>query len=129
GSGVRLDGHDCALSTPNDCRSTNSQLPKPSINNPLEEPLVGVALAEQPIRRPLSKRDVPFVAIPGGRNSGLGTRETGLRPAFPPGARCTPGAGTRIDDSPIQTAPHDRHAHRLAMFHLHADRNRMAKST
>jgi hypothetical protein len=89
-SGMKLDVHGSRQRRPGPVlwtRRVYTARPALLVNNPLEEPLVGVALAEQPIRRPLSKRDVPFVAIPGGRDSGLGTRETGLRPAFPPGAR------------------------------------------
>jgi hypothetical protein len=36
-----------------------------SIDNPFKEPLIRVALAEQPIGRAIGERDVPLVAIPG----------------------------------------------------------------
>src|SRR5687767_6432089 len=85
------------------------------VDNPFNEPVIGIALAEQAIGRAVVERDVPFVAIPGGQ-----VGRVGLGPTCPPAARRAPGAGTRLDAAAAQPASIRGHARRLRLLHAHA---------
>src|SRR5262245_14624030 len=117
-----------------------------SIDNPFEKPSVGGSLAKQPVGRAAGERDIPLVAVPGIRDSGLGARGSGLGTrdsgfgirdlgygargsAFPPRARCTPGAGARIDGSPTQSPFHDRHVRRPSLLYIDPNGHGVTEAT
>ena len=89
-----------------------------SIKNSVDKPLLRVARSEQPIRRAIGQRDVPFVAIPP------------IPLAFsPPVPRCAPWTGTYLDAPAIHAAAIDRHACRLAIGDTHSRGHWMTKAT
>src|ERR1044071_1651369 len=97
-----------------------------SIYHALDEPRVGVALAEDAIGRAVAERDVPFVALPVGRDR-LDGREG--RDGYPPSARCTPRTGVLFDATSTESTAIDGDTNRNSTFDANARRHREPKAT
>src|SRR5687768_4824508 len=81
-----------------------------SINDALDKPRVGVALAEHAVRGAIAHVYVPLVAVP----------------VFlvPPSARRTPGPGTPCDPPPVQSSAVGGDVRRPVAFDTHPRRDR-----
>src|SRR6476620_3504870 len=148
GSGVEFYVHVNNPITPNAQRLSLPQLPRcsrmnerlgigrasdvgswelSSINDPLEEPMVRVALTNQAIRRAIVERHVPFVTIPLGIGGWTRVFQSAL--SSPPRARCPPRPGALFHPPSTQPPPVSRQPRWLALFDVHTRGNREAETS